>query len=331
METLNQKIYPEYSVAIRTLGLNPEMLRRELESIYGQSIAPVKVVVYIAEGYSLPPFRVGNEEYVASRKGMVAQRAMDYKEITTPLILMLDDDVILGRDSAEKLIKSLCEHELDCIAADTFSNHRLPLKAKLFAALTNLTFPHNGQKYAFRVRSNGSFSYLSKPKKDIYLSQSAAGPCSLWRKQSLITTAFAEELWMDNLGFAYNDDGMEFYKLFCNGGKLGVHYSSGVSNEDCRTMSDSYRSDPLRFALRAKAIYLCWHRSLYLPSASHLQRAQRLLSFWIKAMWLVPVHILAGLVMKSSSPVRHYVKGLREGIDYTRTNEYKNLPPYKKQ
>ncbi len=328
---MSHDTYPDYSVAIRTLGLNPEMLRRELESIFRQSVAPAKVVVYIAEGYQIPKFRVGYEEYVESRKGMVAQRAMDYKEIDTQLILLLDDDVVLASDSAEKLIRALCEHSFDCIAADTFANHRLPLKAKLFAALTNMTFPHKEQNYAFKVRANGSFSYLSRPKKDVYLSQSAAGPCSLWRKRSLIETAFSEEMWMDDLGFAYNDDGMEFYKLFINGGRLGVHYSCGVSHEDCRTMSDSYRSDPLRFKLRAKAIYLCWHRSLYLSSSSYLQRATRLLAFWIKAMWLVPVHFFAGLSMKNSSTVRQYIKGLREGVDYTRTNEYKSLPPYKKQ
>ncbi len=323
-------MYPEYSVAIRTLGLNPEMLRRELESIYAQSVKPEKVVVYIAEGYTAPTFRVGEEEYVATRKGMVAQRAMEYKEITTPLILLLDDDVVLSRDSAEKLIKSLCEHRLDCIAADTFANHLLPLKAKLYAGLTNLTFPHLGQEYAFRMRANGSFTYLNNPRKDVYLSQSAAGPCSLWRKESLLATAFGDEMWMDTLGFAYNDDGMEFYKLHINGGRLGVHFDSGVSNEDGRTMSESYRNSPERYALRARAIYLCWHRSIYLSGKPGLQRFTRALAFWTKALWLVPVHLLAGLTMKKATIPLLYLKGLREGIKYTQSYEYRSLPPYRK-
>lgn len=327
---MRQSGYPAYSVAIRTLGLNPEVLRQELTSIYSQSVSPAKVVVYIAEGHDIPAFRVGDEAYVYTRKGMVAQRAMTFNEICTPLILMLDDDVLLAPDSAEKLLAALERHKLDCIAADTFATHRLSARAKLFAALTNLTFPHTGGQYAFRIHGNGSFSYINRPDKDVYLSQTAAGPCSLWRKEALTATCFADELWMDNMGFAYNDDGMEFFKLHTNGGRLGVHFDSGVKNEDARTMSDSYRSDPRRFALRARAIYLCWHRSLYLTAQSGRQRMARVLSFWIKAGWLVPVHLITALAMKNPSIPLHYIRGLRDGIRYTHTPEYRNLPPYRK-
>ncbi|MDE6692245.1 MAG: hypothetical protein K2K05_02565, partial [Muribaculaceae bacterium] len=232
--------------------------------------------------------------------------------------------------SVERLLRALDEHSLDCIAADTFANHRLPLKAKLIAAFSNLTFPHHSHKYAFRMRSNGSFSYIGKPHKDVYLSQTAAGPCSLWRKDALLATAFADELWMDRLGFAYNDDGMEFYKLHTNGGRLGVHFCCGVSNEDARTMSDSYRSDPRRFALRTRAIYLCWHRSLYQPESRLLRRGVLWLSFWTKASWLLPVHIITAAMMRNPHIPMLYIKGLREGIAYTRTAEYKSLPPYRK-
>lgn len=330
MEEVTKKRYPAYSVAIRTLGLNPEVLRDELESINSQSVPPVKVVVYIAEGYPIPSFRVGEEKYVETHKGMVAQRAMNFTEISTPLILMLDDDVRLSPDSVERLLHALDIHKLDCIAADTFANHNLPLKTKLFAAITNLTFPHFGEKYAFKIHGNGSFSYLHRPEREVYMSQTAAGPCSLWRKDALIDTHFADELWMDTMGFAYNDDGMEFFKLFSNGGRLGVHFDSGVSNQDARTMSDSYRSDPRRFALRAKAIYLCWHRSLYLAAHCRRKRLTRCVAFWTKATWLVPVHILTGIAMKDATIPVLYIKGIIEGVRYSRTPEYRNLPPYRK-
>lgn len=322
--------FPQYSVAIRTLGLNPEVLRSELESVWAQTVAPTKVVVYIARGYDIPEFRTGDEIYVATEKGMVAQRAMEYREIDTPLILLLDDDVRLAPDSVERLMRAMESHSLDCIAADTFANHRMPFISKAFAALSNLTLPHRDQTYAFRMRDNGSFSYLINPNQEVYLSQTAAGPCSLWRKKALLATAFADELWMDHLGFAYNDDGMEFYKLHINGGSLGVHFDSGVINENARTMSDRYRSDPRRFELRAKAIYLCWHRSLYTAGITAGQRMKRAIAFWTKAAWLLPVHIASGVAMKDLSIPLLYLRGLREGIRYTRTCEYRNLPPYRK-
>ena len=81
-----------YSVAIRTLGKNPEVLKRELESVLQQSLQPDKVVIYIAEGFERPSFQVRKEEYVWVKKGMVAQRALEYREIDSDVILMLDDD-----------------------------------------------------------------------------------------------------------------------------------------------------------------------------------------------------------------------------------------------
>ena len=82
-----------YSVAIRTLGTNPTILKRELESVARQTVQPEKVVVYIAQGYERPAFTVGNEEYVWVKKEMVAQRALRYDEIDSDVVLMLDDDV----------------------------------------------------------------------------------------------------------------------------------------------------------------------------------------------------------------------------------------------
>ena len=82
-----------YSIAIRTLATNADVLRVELESITRQTVKPDKVKVYIAEGYDRPEFTVGDEEYVWVKKGMVAQRALRYDDIDSDVILLLDDGV----------------------------------------------------------------------------------------------------------------------------------------------------------------------------------------------------------------------------------------------
>ena len=92
-----------YSIAIRTLGTSGEKFVRELESIKRQTVQPEKVVIYIAEGYERPQYTIGKEEYVWVKKGMVAQRALSYSEIDSPLLMMLDDDVELEPDSAERV------------------------------------------------------------------------------------------------------------------------------------------------------------------------------------------------------------------------------------
>lgn len=320
-----------YSVAIRTLGLNPELLRRELESIFAQTVKPDKVVIYIARGYRIPEFRVGYEMYVETNKGMVAQRAVDYKEIDSELILLADDDVTFAPDSAEKLITALHKYNLDCISPDTFQNHKMSLKQKVYAALTNLTFPHCSDKWAFRIHRNGSFSYINNPTREVYLSQSAGGPCALWRKESLLRTRFRDELWLDELGFAFNDDYTEFYKLVSNGGRLGVHFNAGVVNEDGKTSSGGYLKDANRFAIRAKAIYIGWHRTLYLQQRTLPGKLMTGAAFWLKALWMIPVHVAAAIQFGNPRIPLLYIRGLAAGVAHTLSDAYKRLKPYVRQ
>lgn len=88
--------YPEYSVAIRTLGKAGSMFQALIQSLKAQSVPPRKIIVYIAEGYELPG-RVADEEYIYCHKGMAHQRSLDYSEIDSEYILLCDDDIFLKR------------------------------------------------------------------------------------------------------------------------------------------------------------------------------------------------------------------------------------------
>ena len=186
-----------YSVAIRTLGTSLDTLRKELQSLHRQTIPPDRIVIYIAKGYQVPQFRIGMEEYVYVDKGMVSQRALHYNEIQSDCILLLDDDVELSPTSAETLLKQMMRENAHCVAADTFANHLMPVSQKIKAALSNFVFPNFSRKWAFKLHPNGSFSYINSVRKDLYPSQSAAGPAALWRKKDLLALRFQDEIWLD--------------------------------------------------------------------------------------------------------------------------------------
>ena len=231
----------KYSIAIRTLGTSGEKFVAELESIKRQTVQPEKVIVYIAEGYERPSYTIGKEEYVWVKKGMMRQRVLRYDEIDTPLILLLDDDVRLSDNCVEMMIKGLEENNLDCIAAETFRNYKMPLSGKLYAAITNLVFPHWSKTWGVKVHKNGSFSYNNSIKKDVYLTQSAAGPCALWRKQAFLDMHYEDELWLDNLRFAFGEDVLMFNKLYKNGYRLGTHYTCGVKHLNGQSSSGAFQ------------------------------------------------------------------------------------------
>ena len=311
-----------YSIAIRTLGTGGDAYRRQLESITRQSVQPQRVLVYIAEGYEIPHFRVGCEEYVAVPKGMVAQRALSYSEITSDCILMLDDDVELHPDTALRMLNAMYANNADCVAADTFANHLMSTRGKIHAAAIGLALPSRRQKEAFRIRRCGAFSYLSNPQNGMaYPSQSAAGPAAMWRKDSFIAIHYADERWLEQNEYAYGDDQVCFYKLHVNGGRLFVLFGSGAIHLDNRSSSGAFRRNiARRMYVRTKNTFCIWYRSIYEPAPSPLTAA----CFALRSVWN------ATIAMASLQPtlIKNYFRGLRDGIHFVRSEAYRRIPPY---
>lgn len=318
-----------YSVAIRTLGTGGENFRRELLSIANQTVQPEKTIVYIAEGYKRPEFQIGKEEYVWVKKGMMAQRALPYTEITSDCILTLDDDVELSPTFAETMLESMDSNRIDVLGADVFKVHNMSIKAKIFAGITNLVFPSYSSKYAFRIKPNGSFNYLNHPNTETYLSQSCAGPAILWKKQILSQIRLCDELWLDSFRFPFGEDQLMVYKVFSNNYKLGVCYAAELSNLNSQTSSDTYRKSPDRFYIRSKAMFTTWWRMLYKPYGNTRKGSRKALFFgMLKFIWLT--FIMAGTTIYLLNPTvfTSHIKGLRDGLKFVKSTEYTNLPPY---
>lgn len=320
---------PTYSIAIRTLGTSGEKFVEELNSILLQTVQPEKIIVYIAEGYTKPTYTIGKEEYVYVKKGMVAQRALPYSEIDSEYILLLDDDVRLSSDSAEKLLNAAVENKADCVGADTFKNQNMSLKGKLFAILSNFVYPRKADNYAFKICRNGSFSYNNNPKPIFYLSESCAGPAALWKKSSLLAIHLEHELWLDKLGFAFGDDVVEFYKLIVNGYKLGIHYGAKIEHLDAKSSSSIYQKNIQKFYLRSYASFLIWWRTcLKVHECSYFDKWYTVFLFSLKAFWLFFVNFVAGVYLHNLRIPYLYLKGLKDGISYVNSEDFKRIPNY---
>ena len=314
-----------YSVAIRTLGTNPTILKRELESVARQTVQPEKVVVYIAQGYERPAFTVGNEEYVWVKKGMVAQRALKYDEIDSDVVLMLDDDVELADDSAERMLNALEDNEADCVAADSFCNQGMSVKGKILAAVTNGVFPRRDDGWAFKMRRDGSFSYNDCPKSNFCLTETFSGPCWMVRKKSLEKMRLQDELWMEKMGFPYGEDAVESYKFFLNGYKCGVLYDSGVLNLDAKTSSGGYHADVRKFYTRSYGQLTTWWRMIY---ESRDKQWLSVAAFSAKALWQMLLHLVLGVAKCDFRIPVNYIKGMKDAVAFVRSDEYKDIPSY---
>ena len=97
-----------YSIVIRTLGKGGGKYQQLLNSIKSQTIQPKHLLVFIADGYNLPPEQLGTEEFIYTRKGMWHQRVygLEYasKLNNSDYILAVDDDISFAPEFAEKSI-----------------------------------------------------------------------------------------------------------------------------------------------------------------------------------------------------------------------------------
>lgn len=314
-----------YSVAIRTLGTNVEVLKCELESIARQTIQPERVIIYIANGYERPRYQIGKEEYVWVKKGMVAQRALEYREIESGIILMLDDDVELAPNSVELMLKAMEENAADCVAADTFKNHEMTLREKLSAFLSNWVYTHRDDDWAFKQNRDGAFSFNGNPRGGFYMTETFAGPCWMVKKDVLRSIHLEDELWLDRMGFSFGDDAVESYKFFLNGYKCGVIYDSGVKNLDAKTSSGMYHQNNMKFYTRSFGLFTTWWRMIY---KSRDMKWLSALLFWLKAWWQFNLHVLLGIVKLNVRIPINYIKGLKDAWTFVHSDEYKAIPPY---
>jgi hypothetical protein len=205
----------------------------------------------------------------------------------------------------------------------------ISLPKKIYIALTNLVFPHWSDTWAVKIHSNGSFSYNNKVTKDVYLSQSAAGPAALWRKQVFRDLHYEDELWIDKFGFSYGDDNLIFNKLYKNGYRLGMHYNCGINHLDGKSSSGAFQRDPKKFYTRSMASLMVWHRICYnLRELPIYKKLWALLAFVCKSIWLFLSHIVASIYFRSPKVLYFYCKGISDGIKKVNSQEYRQMPNY---
>lgn len=257
------------------------------------------------------------------------QRLLPYDDISSDCILMLDDDVGLQPDSVEKLLKTMEENNADFVGVDTFQNHKLPLSAKIKAAVTNLVFPHFTQRWAFKIHSNGSFSYINHPKKKYYPSQSCAGNVMLWKKSAYDGLRMQDELWLEELPFAYGDDMLESYKVFKNGFKLGVVFDSGIRHLDSKSASSAYQASPEKIKIRTMAQFIVWWRTCFKPGNSCLiSRIIASCTFILKLLWLFVGLLFLSLIKLDFAYISNFLKGVSKGWKFVHSEPFCSLPPY---
>lgn len=315
-----------YSVVIRTLGKAGEAYQKTLNSLAQQTIQPKAIVVYIAEGYSLPKETIGSERYVYVKKGMVAQRALQYKEVTTEYILFLDDDVYLPPTAVETLYTELVEHKGDVISPCVFYNHKASIKSKIIRSLTAKEVCRFwGDRWAYKVHRTTGFSYLNNPAKPVYESQTNAGPCFFCKKEDFLKAQFEEELWLDEAPYALPEDQVMYYKMHLCGLRVLTSFDSGIVHLDAGSTtanSEDRLANLIYSEYRDKLIF--WYKFIYRYEKSAVKKMWAvvclLYSYGVQ-MIKYALHYLFG----KKNIAKAFFLGISDATKYIQSKEYKRL------
>lgn len=316
-----------YSAVIRTLGKAGDKYQTLLNSLKQQTIPPERILVYIAEGYPIPKETINLEEYIYVKKGMVAQRAIPYKEVKSEYILFLDDDLYLPPNFVESLYFYLIEKEADVISPDVYPNAERPILGKITMALSGRMLARRDDgTWGYKVMHNSGYSYNSNPRKDIYWSQTNAGACFFCKKSSFLQINFEEELWMDSLAYALGDDQVMFYKMYLLGLKQLTWFHSGIVHLDASSsIQSTEKAKTLVYAdCRFKTIF--WHRFIYTPETSIHKRIWAICCIFYTLSFTLLSSILKGNI----EFLKLKWNGIKEGIHFIRSKEYKSIPIIKR-
>ena len=320
-------MHMEYTAVIRTLGKGGKNYQRLLDSLLGQSIRPAAIVVYIADGYPLPKETVGVEQHVRVRKGMVAQRALPYDEVTTEYVLFLDDDVYLPPRAVETLYQEMTEHGAQVISPCVFANHSVGVKDKIRSTLLGREVCRLwGGHWGYKVLNTAGFSYNNHPCLPVYESQTNAGPCFFCRKQDFLGIHYEDEMWLDGTYYAFPDDQVMFYKMYRCGLRVLTSFDSGIVHLDTSTTvaDPEEKTERLIYSeYRNKLIF--WHRFIFQPERNILKRAWAIAAisyaFGIQAVKYGIKYLLGGKRMPTA-----FKNGVAGGLAFIRRNAYKTLP-----
>ena len=316
-----QKKMASYTAVIRTLGKAGWKYQRLLDSLITQTLPPQSILVYIARGFPIPKETVGVERYIYVDKGMTAQRALRYEDVTTEYILCLDDDLEFPPDTVETMFELLKSHAADVVSPDIFPNHFRASHSELMMTIAGRMRPRCRDNYwGYKVMPTAGYSYNKNPRKDIYVSQTNAGACFLCKKEDFLKISFEDELWLDKMQYPLGEDQTMYYKMYCSGMKIITWYCHQFVHLDAgNNMTREKEKKRLYGDVFYKMVF--WHRFLYLPQKSVLKNLYNALAIIYYILFTLSI----SFVKFDFDVLKSKLDAVKDAWAFIDSEEYKSL------
>lgn len=322
-----------FSIAIRTLGRAGAKYQKLLDSIAQSEIQPEKVVVVLPESYSKPKERLGYEEFVYCPKSMVGQRLEALKYIDSEYTLFLDDDISFPPDFISKIAQPLIQKMYDCSTGPLFSffpASRAGVLAGTVTASVAVSLFHRDM-YVKILRSGGwSYHTFNTEEERYYPTESFAWTCFLIRTQTMRNLSMEDEIrWLEKNEYAYGDDRVMAYKLVKRGYRACIVSNALYDHNDAKTSTSPAEISNIKpYYCRGFFQIVFWHRFIQKTEQSKMLK---FVNFLCIAYWTISTfcyQLLKAVLTRGYWPLFHaFMQGIKDGIRYVRSEEYKRLMP----
>lgn len=324
----------KYSVVIRTLGYGGSKYQALLDSLAKQSFSPEHIYIIIAEGYELPKERLGYEEFVFSKKGMLYQRVLGMNHAIdnsdSDVLLCLDDDVSFESDYAEKALKIINEQKCDMlmpVVLDKDGNSGLVDHLSKIPSINSiLGVKRSSSKSRFRVKILNTGGYLANPTLRGEIPTQSSHGTGFWIKTSRVRNLRLEdELWIDGCRYALPEDQVVGYKAYLSG--LKTVYSTNLHHWhlDAGTSVTSNRLYHQGIA-GGRNYIIFWHRFIFSQPSPILKKMRNIISICWRTGAVGLQKLVSSLISLNFSRINGYMHGIAMGVNFLKSDEYKKLP-----
>ena len=321
----------DYSIAIRTIGKAGEKYRKLLQSIDASNHRPKKVVVVLPEGYEPPEDQLGYEEFVYCPKSMIGQRLEALKYIDTEYTLFLDDDISFSPNFVDKLLEPLEEDKFDCSTGPLFSFFPASTAGKiagtLMGAVSVSVFYRD--MYVKILRTGGwSYHIFNTDVKRYYPTESFAWTCFMIRTQCFRDIDMEDEIpWIEKHGYAIGDDRVMAYKLIKRGYRACIVSNALYDHNDAKTSTSAEEMVNTKPSFCMGFFHVVfWKRYILDLESGLLGKGVDMVCFGYWFVTTLAYYCLKSIKAQNRSRSWAFFKGMREGMHFMHSQEYKNLP-----
>jgi len=207
-----------YTASIRSVH-DSDYLRRTLASLRAQTIKPSEIVISIPDDTDPWPLEGDNIRFVRTERGMVTQRAAGIREAHCRLILLLDDDIVLAADVAERLLRPLTRNRADCAVPYWPESWPKTGKVRNLSAFWGMAVPRPEGGISYTL-GGGYYYPLNEPPEEGWETSGGAGAViAVNRDFALAVDATGDKDFQRICAYALRDDGALILTWRLRGGK----------------------------------------------------------------------------------------------------------------